>query len=102
LDTSKLKDAPDGEAKYVLYGNMRQAVTALSWREFLKDVVWRDRDSWEALQVRVTVDSTKEYVFPSSPLCRFRLGVGPERATPDGSNHFEPPQGVASWSSELG
>jgi len=27
LDTSKLKDAPDGEAKYVLYGKMRQAVT---------------------------------------------------------------------------
>jgi len=28
LDTSKLKNTPDGEAKYVLYGKMRQAVKA--------------------------------------------------------------------------
>jgi len=28
LDTSKLEDAPDDEAKYVLYGKMRQAVKA--------------------------------------------------------------------------
>jgi len=63
LDTSKLKEAPDGEAKYVLYGKMRQAVTAFPWREVLKDVVWRDRVSGEALQVRVTVDPTKEYGF---------------------------------------
>ena len=63
LDTSQLKDAPDGEAKYVLYGTMRQAVTAFPWREVLKDVVWRDRDSGEARQVRITVEPTKEYGF---------------------------------------
>jgi len=63
LDTSKLKDAPDGEAKYVLYGKMRQAVTAFFWREVLNDVVWRDRDSGEARQVRIPVDPTKEYGF---------------------------------------
>jgi len=63
LDTSKLKDAPDGEAKYVLYGKMRQAVKAFPWQEVLKDVVWRDRDSGEARQVRITVDATKEYGF---------------------------------------
>jgi len=63
LDTSKLKHAPDGEAKYVLYGKMRQAVTVFPWRKVLNDVVWRDRDSGEARQVRVTVDPTKEYGF---------------------------------------
>jgi len=63
LDTSKLKDAPDGKAKYVLYGKMRQALKAFPWREFLQDVVWRDRDSGEARQVRITVDATKEYGF---------------------------------------
>jgi len=60
LDTSRLKDAPDGEAKCVLYGKMRQAETGFPWREVLKDVVWRDRDSGEARQVRLT---TKEYGF---------------------------------------
>jgi len=63
FDTSKLKDAPDGEAKYVLYGKMRQAVKAFPWREVLQDVVWRDRDSGEARQVRITVEPTKEYGF---------------------------------------
>jgi len=63
LDTSKLEDAPAGEAKYVLYGKMRQAVKAFPWREVLKDVIWRDRDSGEARQVRITVDPTKEYGF---------------------------------------
>jgi len=63
LDTSKLKDAPDGEAKYVLYGKMRQAMKAFSCREVLKNVVWRDRDSGEARRVRITVDATKEYGF---------------------------------------
>jgi len=63
LDTSKLKDAPDGEAKYVLYGKMRQAVKAFPSREVLKDVVRRDGDSGDARQVRITVDATKEYGF---------------------------------------
>jgi len=63
LDTSKLKDAPDDEAKYVLYGKMRQALTAFPWQEVLEDVVWRDRDSGEARQVQITVDPTKEYCF---------------------------------------
>jgi len=63
LYTSELKDAPDGEAKYVLYGKMRQAMKAFSWPEVLKDVVWRDRDFGEAYQVRITVDATKEYGF---------------------------------------
>jgi len=62
-DTSKLKDAPAGEAKYVLYGKMRQAVKAFPWREVLEDVVWRDRDSGEARQVRITVDAIKEDGF---------------------------------------
>jgi len=35
LDTSKLKDAPDGEAKSIFYGKMRQAVKAFPWREVL-------------------------------------------------------------------
>jgi len=63
LDTSKLKDAPDVEATYVLYGKMRQALKALPWREVLKDVVRRDGDSGDARQVRITVDATKEYGF---------------------------------------
>jgi len=63
LDTSKLTDAPDGEAKYVLYGKMRLAVKACPWREVPKDIVWLNRDSGEARQVRITVDATKEYGF---------------------------------------
>jgi len=42
LDTSKLRDAPDGEAAYALYGKMRRAVEVFPWVEFLKDVVRRD------------------------------------------------------------
>jgi len=60
LDTSKLNDAPDGEAMYALYGKMRQAVKAFPWGMVLKDVVRRDVDSGDARQVRVTVDATKE------------------------------------------
>jgi len=63
LDTTKLKDAPDGEAKYFSYGKMRQAVKAFPWGVVHKDVVRRDADSGDARQVRVTVDATKEYGF---------------------------------------
>jgi len=63
LDTSKLKDAPDGEAMYALYGKMRQAVKAFPLGVVLKDVVRRDADSGEAQHVRVMVDPTKEYGF---------------------------------------
>ena len=63
LDMFKLKDAPDGEAKYILYGKMRQAVKAFPLRKVPKDVVRRDADSGDARQVRITVDATKEYGF---------------------------------------
>jgi len=42
---------------------MRQAEKAVPWQEVLKDIVWRDRDSGEARQARITVDPTKEYGF---------------------------------------
>jgi len=63
LDTSKLRDAPDGEAAYALYGKMRRAMDVFPWRVVLKDVVRRDTETGEARHVRVTVDETKEYGF---------------------------------------
>ena len=63
LDTSKLREAPDGEAAHALYGKMRREVDVFPWGVFLKDVVRRDLDTGEARQVRVTVDETKEFGF---------------------------------------
>jgi len=63
LDTSKLRDAPDGEAAYALYGKMRRTMDVFPWGVVLKDVVRRDTETGEARHVRVTVDETKEYGF---------------------------------------
>ena len=63
LDTSKLREAPDGEAAHALYGNMRRAMDVFPWRVVLKDVVRRDQDTGEARHVRVTVNATKELGF---------------------------------------
>jgi len=63
LDTSKLREVPDGEAAHALYGMMRSAMDVLPWGVVLKDVVRRDQDTGEARQVRVTVDKTKEFSF---------------------------------------
>ena len=63
LDTSKLRDAPDGEAANALYGKMRRAVEVYPWGVVLKDVVRRDTETGEERHVRVTVDETKEYGF---------------------------------------
>jgi len=63
LDTSKLRDAPDGEVAYALYGKMRRAMDLFPWGVVLKDVVRRDIETGGARHVRVTVDGTKEYGF---------------------------------------
>jgi len=63
LDTSKLREAPDGEAPHALYGKMRRAMDVFPWGVVLKDVVRRERETGEARQVRVTVDETKESGF---------------------------------------
>jgi len=63
LDTSKLREAPDGEVAHALYGKMRRAMDVFPWGVVLKEVVSRDRDTGEARQVRVTVDETKEFGF---------------------------------------
>jgi len=60
LDTSKLREAPDGEAEHVLCGTMRRAMDVFPWGVVLKDVVRWDQDTGEARQVRVTVDDTKD------------------------------------------
>ena len=69
LDTSKLSDAPDGEAAYALYGKMRRAMDVFPWGVVLKDVVRRDTETGEARHVRVTVDKIKEYGFCLRHLC---------------------------------
>jgi len=63
LDTSKLREAPDGEAAHGLYGKMRRAMDVFPWEVVLKDVVRRDQETGEARHVRVTVDATKEFGF---------------------------------------
>jgi len=63
LDTSKTREAPDGEVAYALYGKMRRAMDVFPWGVVLKDVVRRDRDTGEARQVRVTVDGTMAFSF---------------------------------------
>jgi len=63
LDTSKLHEAPDGEAAHALCGTMRRAMDVFPWGVVVKDVVRRDQDTGEARQVRVTVDATKEFGF---------------------------------------
>jgi len=63
FDTSKMREAPDGEVAYALYGKMRRAMDVFPWGVVPKDVVRRDRDTGEARQVRVTVDETKEFGF---------------------------------------
>jgi len=107
LDTSKLKEAPDSEAKYVLYGKMRQAVTAFPWREVLKDVVWRDRDSGEARQVRITVEATKEYGFClRHPCVDFDWALDPNAPLPMAritANHAEVwRRGRRNWAHAVG
>jgi len=69
LDTSKLRDAPDGEAAYALYGKMRWAMDVFPWGVVLNDVVRRDTETGEARHVRVTVDKIKEYGFCLRHLC---------------------------------
>jgi len=63
LDTSKLRDAPDGEAAHTWYGKMRQAMEVFPWRVVLQEVFRRDQETGEARHVRVTVDATKEFGF---------------------------------------
>jgi len=63
LDTSKLREAPDGEAAHALYGKMRRAIDVFPSEVVLKDVVRWYQDTGEARQVRVTVDATKEFGF---------------------------------------
>jgi len=107
LDTSKLKEAPDSEAKYVLYDKMRQAVKAFPWREVLKDVVWRDRDSGEARQVRITVEATKEYGFClRHPCVDFDWALDPNAPLPMAritANHAEVwRRGRRNWAHAVG
>ena len=91
LDTSKLQDAPDGEAAYALYGNMRQAVRAFLWGVVLKDVFWRNADSGEARHVRFIVDVPKEYGFClRHPCVDFDWAPDPDAPIPEAqvtSNH---------------
>ena len=61
LDTSKMREAPDGEAAHELYGKMRRAMDVIPWGVVLTEVVRRDKDTGEARNVRVTVDATKEF-----------------------------------------
>jgi len=61
LDTSKMREAPDGEAAHELYGTMRRPMDVLPWGVVLTEVVRRDQDTGEARHVRVTVDATKEF-----------------------------------------
>jgi len=76
VDTSILREAPDGEVAHALYGMVRRAMDVFPWEVVLKDVVRRDRDTGEARQVRVTVDETKEFGFlPWTGVCGFRLGA---------------------------
>jgi len=63
LDTSKLREAPDGQAAHALYGKMRRAMDVFPWGVVLKDVLRRYQDTGEARQVHVTVDETKEFSF---------------------------------------
>ena len=75
LDTSKLGEAPDGEAAHALHGKMRRAMDVFPWGFVLKDVVRRDRETSEARQVRLTVDETKEFGFCLRHACVDRLGT---------------------------
>jgi len=93
FDTSKMREAPDGEVAYALYGKMRRAMDVFPWGVVLKDVVRRDRDTGEARQVRVTVDETKEFGF-----CLRHAGVdfdwapdpnAPAHVAPVPSSHLE-------------
>jgi len=59
LDTSKLREAPDGEVSHALYGKMRRAIDVFPWGVVLKDLVLRDQETGEARHVRVTIDATK-------------------------------------------
>jgi len=61
LDPSKLRDAPDSEAVYEVYRNIRRAVEVFPWGVFMKDVVRRDNETGDVRHVRVTVDETYEY-----------------------------------------
>jgi len=63
LDTSKLREAPDGEVAHASYGKMRPATDVIPWGVVLKNVDCRDRKTGEARRVRVTVDKTKEIGF---------------------------------------
>jgi len=63
LDTSKLREAPDGEAAHDFDGKMRLAMDVFPWEVVIKDVVRRDQDTGEARQVRVTVEETNEFGF---------------------------------------
>jgi len=63
LDTSELCEAPDGERALALYSKKRRAMVVFPWGSVLKDVVHRGRDTGEALQVRVTVNESKEFGF---------------------------------------
>jgi len=48
LNTSKLREAPDGEATHALYGKLRRAMDVFPWAVVLNDVVRRDRETGEA------------------------------------------------------
>ena len=63
LESSKLCDAPDGEAVYASHGKMRRAMDVFPWGVVLNDVVRRVEETGEARHVRVTVDETEEYGF---------------------------------------
>ena len=61
LDTSKLREAPDGEVACDLYSKMSRAMGVFPWEVVLMDAVRRNRDTGEVRQVRVTVDETEEF-----------------------------------------
>jgi len=83
LDTSQLKDSPDGETMYALNGRMRLAVEAFPERVVLKDDVRRDADSGKARHVRVTVDATKEHGFClRHPYVEFDWAPDPDASLP--------------------
>jgi len=60
LDTSKLREAPDDDAANALYGKMRRAMDVFPWGVIHKDVVRPNQNTSESLNMRRTVDATKE------------------------------------------
>jgi len=69
LGTSKLRDAPDGDAAHALYGKMRRSIDMFPWGVVIKDVVRRDTETDEARHVRLTVCETKKSGFSLGYAC---------------------------------